>query len=121
MMLRGVFGNEANNGASVGVAIGLPDLTADVEYSARSVLRFPNGFCYRSATVLDRTVTVRNDGPADASPVVVDIDIAWLSYGNNSPWISDPPGWYCTETANEAYSHRWRRAREQRANNFVSK
>jgi uncharacterized repeat protein (TIGR01451 family) len=102
--------NEGNNGAAVTVTVGLPDLTAGVEYATRSVcvLRFPNGYCYRFATVLDRTITVNNAGLADAAPVVVDIDIAWLSYGNNSPWISDPPGWYCAETANESYSHRWR-------------
>jgi hypothetical protein len=102
--------DESNNAASVSVAIGLPDLTAGIEHSTRSVcvLRLPNGVCFRTATVLDRAVTVRNEGLAQASPVTVDIYIAWQSYGNNSPWISDPAGWYCTETANERYSHRWR-------------
>jgi hypothetical protein len=102
--------DESNNSASVSVGIGLPDLTASIEYSTRSVcvLRLPNGVCFRTATVLDRAVTVRNDGVADASPAVVHITISWLSYGSNSPWISAPAGWYCTERADEAYSHRWR-------------
>jgi hypothetical protein len=102
--------DESNNGTSVSVGVGLPDLTAAVEYSTRTVcvLRLPNGVCFRSATVLDRTITLRNQGVAEASPVTVDIDIAWQSYGNNSPWLSDPVGWHCTETADEAYSHRWR-------------
>ena len=102
--------NESNNGASVSVGIGLHDLVAGIEYSTRElcVLRLPDGLCLRYATVLDRTVTVRNDGVADASPSVVDIDVAWLSYGNNTAWISAPAGWWCVETANEAYSERWR-------------
>ena len=102
--------NETNNGASVSVSVGLPDLAASIDYSTRSVcvLRLPNGVCFRSGTVLDRTITVRNEGVAEASPVMLDIDIAWLSYGNNSPWLSSPTGWYCQQTADEAYSHRWR-------------
>jgi Domain of unknown function DUF11 len=102
--------NEGNNGASVSVSVALPDLTGDVEYATRDVcvLRFSNGACLRWATILDRTITVRNAGQADASPAVVDIDIAWLSYGDNSPWLNAPSGWFCSETADEAYSHRWR-------------
>jgi hypothetical protein len=102
--------NETNNGTSVSVNVGLPDLAASIDYATRTVcvLRLPNGVCFRTATVLERTVTVRNDGVADAAPAVVDINIAWLSYGNNSPWLSAPIGWWCQETANEAYSHRWR-------------
>jgi hypothetical protein len=102
--------NEGNNGASVSVRVGLPDLTANIDYATRSVcvLQFPNAGCLRWATLLDRTVTVRNDGMADAAPVVVDIRIAWLSYGNNSPWLVDPVGWYCTTTEDEAFFHGWR-------------
>ena len=96
--------DESNNGASVSVAVGLPDLKASAEHSTRTVcvLRLPNGVCLRSATVFDRTITVRNQGVADASPAVVDIDIAWLSHGLNSPWLSSPAGWWCVATADEA-------------------
>jgi hypothetical protein len=102
--------DERNNGASVSVAIGLPDLTAGIEYSMRSVcvLSFPTGVCFRRASVLDRTVTVRNEGAAEAAPTTVDIDVAWQDNGSGSPWLSAPAGWWCVETVDEATSHRWR-------------
>jgi uncharacterized repeat protein (TIGR01451 family) len=101
--------DEGNNSAAVSVAIGLPDLTAGIEYMTRDVclLRLPNGFCFRWSMVLDRVVTVSNTGVAAAAPVVVDIDVAWFGYSTNSPWIS-AAGWHCVETADEAYSQRWR-------------
>jgi hypothetical protein len=62
--------------------------------------------CYRYGTVFDRTITVRNDGVAQAAPVTVDIEATWLTY-TLTPWISHT-GWSCTDTADEARSHRWR-------------
>jgi hypothetical protein len=103
--------NERNNGVSVSVAIGLPDLTAGIEYSTRSVcvLSFPGGVCFRRASVLDRTVAVRNEGVAEAAPVTVDIvDVAWQDNGSGSPWLSAPAGWWCVETVDEPTSRRWR-------------
>jgi uncharacterized repeat protein (TIGR01451 family) len=101
--------NESNNGASVSVAVGLPDLTADIEYSTRdacvlSVL----GTCYRWMQVLDRTLAVRNQGIAKASSVVVDVAIIWQNFEALAPRITRPVGWSCVTTADETYAHRWR-------------
>jgi hypothetical protein len=103
--------DETNNGASVSVAIGLPDLlVAGVEYATRPhcVVPGPDGCLAAAGWDLVRTVTVRNAGLADATDVRLDVEAGWDYYPGAWVGIAAPDGFSCVTTSSSDYDHAWR-------------
>jgi hypothetical protein len=84
--------DESNNGASVSVAIGLPDLTPSIERNVETVYSYGVPIARR----LEHVVTVHNTGPAAATGVTADLTLWWRDGGG--PGISATGGLTCTRT-----------------------